>query len=285
MVDLLAVSIVLAFTLVGFLRGILRQALSVAAVLTAYLASAVLAAPLAALVLRSHEMSSAMAYMVGRFIGGALIFISLSLAVRVADKRFGRTRYGVLRPWNRNIGALAGLLFGLVLAFSMLCVLDAAWKAMPGSKSPLVRAAEGSRFRTWITAHNPADRLLITDSLKFARIVRSNPKAMSKLQDKPEIQELFNDPAIQRVVNDEELMRQIEEAVKANDPAQLLKIAGNENIRNLLADSDLRRKLLSPEVRTAIAEATREAEEDGTIVPKLPGEPSGQQEEPAPGVE
>ena len=272
MVDFLAVALVLAFALVGFLRGILRQALSAGAVAAAYLASAVLGGPLAAMVLKWREMSSGMAYMVGRVIGGTVVFVSLSIAVRLADKRFGRTRHGVLQPWNRNLGALAGLLFGAVLAVSLLCVADAAYKAMPESQSPLVKAAGFSYFRTWITGHNPADRFLITDSLKFARMVHANPEAMQKLSERSEIQELFDAPAIQAVVTDEELMAQIDEAVKNNDPAQLLKIAGNEKIRNLLSDSSLRKKLLSPEVRNAISEAAKDAEAEGIAVPDVSDE-------------
>jgi len=275
MVDFLAVALVVAFTLVGFLRGILRQALSVGAVAAAYLASAVLGGPLAAMVLKWREMSSGMAYMVGRVIGGVVVFVSLSIAVRLADKRFGRTRQGVLRPWNRNLGALAGLLFGMVLALSLLCVADAAYKALPDSQSPLVKAAGSSYFRTWITGHNPADRLLITDSLKFARIVHSNPEAMEKLSERPEIRELFNDPAVRDVVTDEGLMAEIDEAAKTNDPARLLEIAGNEKIRKLLSDPGLREKLLSPAVRTAIAEAAKEAEAEGIAVPGVSDETLG----------
>ncbi|GAG28003.1 unnamed protein product, partial [marine sediment metagenome] len=162
MIDFVVVLIVLAFVMVGYLRGILHEALSVLALTVAYLASAALAGPLAAVALRLRDMSPGMAYTMGRILGGVLIFGSLLVAVRLADKRIGRTKRGVVVPWNRHFGALAGLLFGLGVSFCILCLADALYKAYPDAEARWAKAARGSRFRTWVESINPADRLLIT---------------------------------------------------------------------------------------------------------------------------
>lgn len=262
MLDFLAVAIVLGATLVGYLRGILRQALSVAAVIAACAASSVLGWPIASMVTQYRPMSPGMAYTVGRVIAAIVVFASLSIAVALVDKRFGRTRHGVLQPWNRNFGALAGLLFGLVLALILLCVADAAWKALPGSDSTFVQMAGKSRLRTWITGINPTDQFLVTDTIKLARLAKQDPKVMEKLKERPEIQELIDHPAVQDVLTDEDLMAQIEEFVQSGDLKIVVAVARHEKIRKLLSDSTLRNKLLSPQTAAGLSAAVEEAEKE-----------------------
>ena len=260
MVDFLAIAVVLAFTLRGYLRGILYEMLSVCALVAAYYAGVVPAPHVAGVVLRLREMPPGVAYVIGRVFASVLVFCSLIVAVRLTDKRVGRSRHGEVVPWNRNLGALAGLLFGAALAFWVLCLVDVAYKVLPGSDNVLVRAAEASHFRAWVSPNNPADRFLITDSLKFVRILHERPDAMDELKERPEIRELLNEPAIRDVLNDEELMADIKALSETGAPKLLMRIVAHEKIRKLLTDSSLRKTLLSRQVRSAVTEVVKEAE-------------------------
>lgn len=205
--------------------------------------------------------------MVGRGCGVALVFCSLMVAVRLMDKRIGRTRQGYVVPWNRHLGALAGLVFGLVLAFCGLCLADVFNKAYPESEAWWVRAARASYFRTWVESVNPADRLLVADSLKLIRSVKNNPKAMEKLKEQKEFQELMEHPAVQDVLADEELVADIREAAESNDIKLLMRIGSNEKIRRLLGDGELRKKTFSREMRAAVQKALDDSSGDGAKQP------------------
>jgi len=270
MLDGLAVGMVMVFGLLGYTRGILRQGLTVAALVASYFASALLAAPLAGWVPEDWQVTDAMAHVIGRALGGAMVFVSLSLASHLIDKRIGRTQSGVPVPWNRNLGGLAGVAFGLLLAFCGLCLADAYRKAYPASDGWWARAIDASYFRRQVQLMNPADRFLITDSLKLIRRARNNPEALKKLAEKEELKALLDDPLIQEILQDEELMS----AIQNRD---LKRVAGDEKITRLLTNAELRKKVFSPQVRAAFSEAVEEmAHEDDDAQPAE--EPAGPQD-------
>ena len=141
MLDVIVIIIVVTFMIVGYLRGILHEVLTVAALGVAYVASARLQGPMGELLLKFSGMAPAFAYTVGRVMGGVLIYISLSLAVRLADKRIGRTTAGHLVAWNRNLGALGGLLFGAFMGFCALSFADVMYKMDPQADTWWARTA------------------------------------------------------------------------------------------------------------------------------------------------
>jgi len=255
MLDVLVIIVVLAFVGIGYLSGILHEGLTICALAFSYFASASLEGPIGALVLSVGWPGPAMAYTLGRVLGGVLIYVSLRVAIHIADRRFGRTRQGVLQPWNRNLGAFAGLLFGLGLGCCILCIADAAYKACPECEGRWAKAAQASALRKLVAPYNPADRLLVTDSLKLIRLAKDRPARLEELRQTDLIRKLIDHPTIQEILADAELM----DAIHARD---VKRVARDEKIHALLKDRELRRMIFSEEVRAALRETLAEWEEE-----------------------
>jgi len=210
MLDALVVAVVLLFVLLGFLRGILHGGLVLCALGVAYLASGRLEAPFGSLLLSLSQLRPAVAYTLGRVLGGVLVYASLRVAVSVADRRIGRTRHGVLQPWNRNLGAVVGLVFGAGLGLCLLC---------------LAGAAQGSYLRRLVSPHNPADRLLVTDSLRVVSAARRDPEMLAELEQEDVFRRLAEHPTVRAILEDEELM----DAIRRQD---IVRVARDEKIRS-----------------------------------------------------
>jgi len=261
MLDALVVAVVLLFVLLGFLRGILHGGLVLCALGVAYLASGRLEAPFGSLLLSLSQLRPAVAYTLGRVLGGVLVYASLRVAVSVADRRIGRTRHGVLQPWNRNLGAVVGLVFGAGLGLCLLCLADALYKAFPESDTWLVRAAQGSYLRRLVSPHNPADRLLVTDSLRVVSAARRDPEKLAELEQEDVFRRLAEHPTVRAILEDEELM----DAIRRQD---IVRVARDEKIRRLLTDPELRRLIFSEQMREAIRKAAGELREEGNATDK-----------------
>ncbi len=248
MIDLFIV-VVLGFSVLwGYLRGALYDLLGLGALVVAYVGSAPFGRSLGALLGRQWDMSPGSAYVGGRVLAGFLIYVSLKVCATVANRKFGRTKSGVTRRWNRNLGALGGLLFGLLTCLILLFLMDAVYKALPESSNPLLRAVGRSGFRGAVADHNPADKYLVTDALKLVRKAREDPEALERLAEDERIQQLLNDPAVRAAAEDSELAEAVENR-------QLDRMLRNESLQKVLSDEELLRKLLSPEVRAAVRDA------------------------------
>lgn len=250
MIDVLSCILVLVCILAGYLRGILRGALSLLALLAAYFASATAAAPFARALTRLLKLPPGAAYAPGRVLAGLAIYLSLLVSVHLLDKKVGRSREGTPRPWNRNLGALAGLVFGLVLVFWVMCLGDALVKAFPERKGRLAASVRRSTLRRLVKNVNPADRFLVTDSLRLLNAAREDEEVLEKLTDKEPVKRLLDHPKVQAVLENEELMA----ALQAGRIAELVK---NQEIRDLLRDRQVRELFFSEELRASVREATK----------------------------
>ena len=226
----------------GFLSGILRTSLWVVALLVAYFASPKVTAPFAYLTEAATSLPTGTAHVVGRVVAGIAIYVSLVAFAHIADRKIGRLRSGVLKRWNRNGGALAGLVFGALLAFCGLCVADALLKASPESESFLAREARASRLRGLVSPINPADRFLITDFLKFLYAAAQDPARLAELREQDEYRAFLDNPKVQDVLEDEQLM----DAIRA---ARWGEVLSHDKIRALLRDEELRKTVFSQAMR------------------------------------
>ena len=245
MLDLVVVLIVLVVAMVGYLRGILREVLMLLALLVTYPASTALAPLLTRPVCEIGDLSDAVGYTVARIVGGLLIFMSLGLAVKIADKRFGHTQEGKVAPWNRWLGLAGGALVGMLLGFVVLCVADAFYKLHPSSENWLARAASRSWLRGAVDQSNPANRLLIADTLTMMEDVNKNPDRREEFQSQKIIQDLLAQPTIRAVIEDEELM----DAIRRRD---IRRAASDDKIHALLNDPEARRLIFSREMQETV---------------------------------
>jgi len=238
LIDVIAICVVLGFTLAGFLSGILRTSLWVVALLVAYFASVRVTAPFAHLAGAVASLPAGTAHVLGRVAAGIAIYVSLVVFARIADRKVGRFNSGVLKRWNRNGGALAGLVFGTLLVFCGLCVADALLKASPESEAFFARKARASRLRALVSPINPADRFLITDFLRLLSAVKQDPVLLEKLKEQEEYRVFLENPKVKAVLEDEQLM----EAIRAGNWSEVL---AHERTRALLKDEELRKTIFS----------------------------------------
>ncbi|MFP4029364.1 MAG: CvpA family protein [Candidatus Brocadiia bacterium] len=245
MLDFFVIIIILGFAGIGYLRGILRESLTVGALIVSYFAGAVLAPPFAELVMLIRPLNPGVAYAIGRAAGGLLAFFSLAVTARIADQRIGRGSQGIPVFWNRFLGLLGGFGLGCGLAIFLLCVADALEKAYPASDSWQVRVARKSRLANLVSAYNPADRLLLIDYVRLLNEVSSDPNSVEELKQEDMFRQLLERDLIQEILADDELM----EAIRTRELAE---VARDPRIRQLLRDEELREIMFSPEMKEAV---------------------------------
>ena len=269
MIDVVCIFVVLIFVGLGFVRGILHEALAVGGLVASYAGSRALGRPLTRLLLSAWSMPAGAAENLARIFAGTLMFLSLLVAVRMIDKHVGRTRRGVVVPWNRNLGALAGVAFGAGVVFSVLCVVDAFYKVSPGGEGWWSRAVADSSLRGWVQKRNPADRLLVTDSLKFFRAVAQDEELRESLKASDEFRQLWGHETVEAIREDTELMTAITSAAESKDLRQFQKVGKHKKVHALLKDRKLRAALLSPDLRRRMRELV-EAHAQGVAL-DIPG--------------
>jgi len=196
MVDFLVILVVLFAGLWGYLRGILRGVLSLVSLGVAYRASAALAPVFGSAISRGTDWPDSAAQAVGRVAGALLIYVSLSVSAHVADRKFGHTKVGTVRRWNRSWGAAAGLLSGLMVAAFLLLAGDVLLKAFPEAGGSFVKSARSSSFMRLASRVNPADRYLVTDTLKLLRAAHDDPEVMVRLSKREGIRSLLEVPEV-----------------------------------------------------------------------------------------
>lgn len=258
MLDLIAIAVVLLCMLIGYVRGVLREGLTLGALVVTFYASGKVAPAAAELVLKVIDIPQGAAYTVGQAAAGMIIFLSLLLAIRIADRKIGRTDQGRPVGWNRRLGLLAGLLVGAGLSFCALCVADALQKTYPESEAWWARASRESRLCRLIAPFNPADRLAISGYLQVFNRAAQEPEDLQEYRNKEPFRKLLDHELIQEVLNDEELMTAIHRR-------NIGRVARDEKIRSVLQSPELREIIFSPEMRQAmreVAEKRREQTEE-----------------------
>lgn len=255
MFDLLLLVIVLASAIGGYVRGALQQVLGLAALLAAYLISAPFGPVAGRMVMARADWSAGVSYAVGRLIAGLIIYGVLSVAIVVVTRVLKPAKRGPLQSWDRWLGSFVGLMWGLVLLFTVLFLADVALKVLPEASGWAFRSARRSLLRRWASPANPADRFLVTDTLRMVRAARENPEVVRRLSRHAEVRRLLEHPDFKAVLADEELIA----ALRRKDVNAVLK---NENFGRLLANKELMSLALSREVRSAVQDVF--AEEGGS---------------------
>jgi membrane protein required for colicin V production len=253
MVDILIVALVVATTLVGYLRGVLRAVLWLAAIVVAHLATRALMPGLARLM--GPALSTSPVAMAGAYIVvGLVVFCSVMAAGQILNRRLGHTERGDVRPWNRRLGAVAGLAAGLVLALVVLLGLDTFAAMTAPEAGGFAGAVHRSRLRRAVSDHNPLRDYLLPEALEVLARARRDPQVLDDLREEPHIQELLQHPDVRAVIEDEELREAVENR-------NLEVLSESEKLRKLYANKELRARLFSEETREALQRVREKAEE------------------------
>jgi uncharacterized membrane protein required for colicin V production len=252
MIDIIILAIVVGAALVGYLVGALRAIIVLGALVVTYLATRALMPGLVER-LEGTVGDSPLVTVVLYAIVGLAVFVSASIAGRILNRRLGHTKRGDVRPWNRQLGALVGLVGGVVLGLIVLLGLDAYAAMLPqDAEGRLAHAVRGSRLRRAVAPHNPLRRYLVTDALQTLALARQDPRVLEDLREDPHIRNLMDHPKVQSAVQDEELRR----AIESKDVRALME---NENLREVYEDEELRDQIFSQETREALRRVRQRA--------------------------
>ncbi|MHC4479492.1 MAG: CvpA family protein, partial [Planctomycetota bacterium] len=206
MFDLILMAMVLLAILRGYMRGALQQVLQVAALLAAYPASIPAGALIRPILMRSAGWSVGFSYCVGRVAGGLVVYLILTVALGVVDRRFLRPKLDRFHGWNRVLGAPLGLAWGLLVFFVVVFLADVAVKILPAASGRIPSSVRESVFRRWASSFNPADRFLVTDVLRAVRAARRDPALRERLAQNEEVRKVLDHPDFQALLEDEELV-------------------------------------------------------------------------------
>jgi hypothetical protein len=213
------------------------------------------------LILSKTAWSAGAAHITGRLIGFFLLYVGLMGLGTVIDYRFRKIKSVSLQGMNRGIGGVCGFVWGAVLCFLLLCLGDVWLKVFPDTQGYLADSVRASRLRQRISGFNPADRFLVTDTLRLLRAARQDPELLERLRAKPQMRKIIENPDMVKLAGDAEL----QQAIQDQDYSRVLK---NENLRAVLKNRELREMLLSPETRATIQEVLQ-----GWEPPPAPEEP------------
>jgi uncharacterized membrane protein required for colicin V production len=248
MFTIVVIVVLLLCVLWGYLRGALRNVLGLAAFTIAYFASAPFGNSLGAWMAGHWQLSAGSGYILGRCGAGLAIYVSLQISARLANRRFGQDETGVTRAWNRNLGALMGLAYGLALVLVVVFLADSLHKA--GVRSGFVQGVSGSWLDRQVSAYNPADRFMLTDTLKLLRDARDDPRALERLRQQPQVQALLDRPDVRAVLEDKGLAEAIQEG-------NYSRVLSNPRLGALLKDREFMRQVFSPQLRQAVQQAQK----------------------------
>jgi uncharacterized membrane protein required for colicin V production len=248
MVDLAALLIIVLSAIRGFLRGALLSFLALVALVAAFLASGPLGPIVARLMLDREGWTVGTAGLVGRLVAGACIYALLLVGAHLVARKVGRTREGRLRPWNRNLGLLGGLLSGAILVLILVFLVDLGLKVSPNASGVMVRSARRSVLRRMVSPINPADRFAVTDALRVLRAAQQDPQVLKRLRQDPAVREVLEHPDMKPLLQDRELA----DAIRAYNVEAVF---SNDNVRRAMGNPELRRQITSPRVRAALQRA------------------------------
>jgi uncharacterized membrane protein required for colicin V production len=244
-IDIAIVLVLVLCAVWGVLRGGLFHLLGIVALIAAWFLSAPLGPLVSGYILSKTAWSAGAAHITGRLIAFFLLYVGLMGLGTVIDYRFRKIKSVSLQGMNRGIGGVCGFIWGAVLCFLLLCLGDVWLKVFPDTDGYLADSVRASKLRQRISDVNPADRFLVTDTLRLLRAARQNPELLEQLRAKPQIRKIIENPDMVKLAGDAEL----QQAIQDQDYSRVLK---NENLRAVLKNRELRQMLLSPETRATI---------------------------------
>lgn len=156
--DIIIVLVIALFGVFGALRGFIRQAFALIGVV----AMALFAVPLGVMVAtpiaeqQGWGPTNATRFKIGASLVAALvIYVVVMIIGRWVNRKIGRRRFddnkSEMARWNRQLGALLGILKGAVLCWLILCFFVAFSRVAPGT----VSAIEESRAVKSTEVFNP----------------------------------------------------------------------------------------------------------------------------------
>ena len=255
--DLIVVILVILFALLGYYRGLLRHLASVGALAIASLTAGIVGRWAVGLLTRAPAMPSPTTYAIACVVAWVALFVLARIVLGRIARKLGSDEQGTPRPWNRKLGALAGAVEVLLLAWVTIGILDALPEDFRKERLPTVhRALEGSLFTNWVVRPtSPATLLEIQPLVSDLAVVTEHPDALRGVERKPEIQKIVRHPKVMAIISDPAL---IQEWTDGNYG----RFFSDRKVREALEDNELRTMLRELPVRSILHEAAERARQE-----------------------
>ena len=217
--DLLLIIIVLAFTLVSYYTGILRQVLKLACVILSFFLSGPTSRFLCARFATSDHLGPITSYGVVRILSWLGLYVLLRIVAFYLNRAVGADKAGVLRVINRRLGAYLGFLVGVGLALVVLWSLQIWINDEDTFIFPKFRdKAAGSWAASWsqssvawrlASRYNPLIDYDLCGKLNLLRQAALHPQVFQGLSQDPSVKELLKDENVKALLKDEEFLSSI----------------------------------------------------------------------------
>lgn len=233
--DLLFLVVLLICFAYGALRGFLRLALSLAALIVGTLAVWLLDACMG----RFCGFGALSSSMSVALIGTALFVLVYAVVLAIGNHLL-KTRALAFSKGaaDRLIGGVCALCIDAAILLLLIWFFDCIGAYSLERNERLRVLWDESRVCQWAGTHNPLCSLSPMRRLEGFLVAARDPDARSKLDDQPAYARLFENPCLQAVRTDDELMG----ALQRRD---WLAVLGNSRVRALLADEAFWRALSS----------------------------------------
>jgi uncharacterized membrane protein required for colicin V production len=239
--DIVLLVVIAAFTLVGFLTGILRQILRFGCVVLSFILSGPVSKLFSNYVESEHigPFSSSLFVRLGAWLG---LYVLLRIAAFYVNRAVGTDKQGVLRPINRRLGGLLGLLEGVALALVVLWALqiwvtDKQALLFPGLHGNAAEEVVVSWSRSsvgWRLAsrYNPLIDYDVVGKINVLVAAVRTPEIFSSVTQDANVKALLNHPKVRAVKHDDSLT----EALADRDYVAILR---NPNFRAMMSDPEV----------------------------------------------
>lgn len=277
--DLTILIVVLIFGILGYLKGIVKQALDLVAIVLAYLLSAPVAQKITQdfvskrqdspdLVQEAQSLAPTVVYVTSRLITGLVVYIILRIVFRFLNRRLGFDQQGGMKPWNKKWGALLGGVKGLIAMFIFLCIVDGWPQAFAGKRPDLHAGLKESHAEWFVSELNPVRRFGIAERTRLLRLALKDPEAWEAAQDDPTVRPILEHPSVKQLMEDPEFV----EAAQNRDLKAIFK---NPNFKALFKDEELMTLLRQVDIEAVTRKMTelakqreKEEAEDGEEEPE-----------------
>ena len=252
--DVIVLGVVLLFTLIGFLRGLLRKLAGLGALVGACIGVGYVARPATRYLVDNWEGANwLLVYVVCAVLGWIVLYILLRVILGYIAGALGSNEKGKPRPWNRKLGAAFGGLEGLLICWlvvMLLCAVpeDVFAKYLPALNEEL----QGSLFAKATRTTTPSALAKLEPLIDDLKAVARKPETLEKLAQEAPVEELLENDKVDSIVKDEELTDHLREG-------RVERFLEDRKVGQALTDPEVLRILRSPALRRALSEAAQEA--------------------------
>jgi len=189
-IDIIAVLFIGGVTYLGYRQGVLKQALSIVAIVLAVLFAGLLA--------RQLQRILNIGYVPNLIICAIVIYAIARVIFWLINRQFGKEAGGQPMPWNRNFGIAMGLVKGEVLAWGAACLVLTMVTAFPNATPGIKRSLERSVTGRIAQSTNPFG--FIGDFFAMTSEVMSDEAKRKALYADPTVQSFLREEKVQKLM-------------------------------------------------------------------------------------